>query len=101
MDPEARATLLYDAYVAISEAERADICAFLTESCSRVGLVGRIRVALDGLNTCLGGTVKGLQSHVDNMQAHAIFGPLNIDFKIALSDGPRSEAATKGCGFDG
>lgn len=57
------------------------------------GLVGRVRVALDGLNATLGGSMAALRLHIDAVEARFGKGGAPIDFKLAPSDGGIQNAA--------
>ncbi len=96
----ARATLLYYCYVPLRRGKREEVAEWYTQTCIALGVVGRVRVAFDGINATLGGTRKALEEHVAAMRAHPLFGAQVIDFKLALSDGPRQGDATlEGCNF--
>lgn len=58
----------------------------------RQGLVGRVRVALDGLNATLGGSMAALRAHIASVEARFGEGGPPIDFKLAESEGRRNTA---------
>lgn len=64
--------------------------------------VGRVRVALDGLNATLGGSMAALRQHAAVVQER--FGDLAagppIDFKLAVNRGRKNDAAVAGSKFD-
>ena len=97
-----RWTLLYYCYVDLSgEGTRDGVAAFFNSDNANAGIVGRVRVALDGVNATLGSTTRSaLEAHVRAVQSHPLFGPRSIDFKFAPSAGARQGDATlRGCGF--
>ena len=99
--PSDRWTLLYYCYVDLSSpGAREEVAAWLTSHAAAVGLVGRIRVAKDGVNASVGLTRAAVEAHAAAMTSHPLFGPRNIDFKFAPSAGPRSAEGTSGCRFD-
>lgn len=69
-------------------------CAVLTAALPRSaqGLVGRVRVALDGLNATLGGSMAALRRHIAAVDARFAPGGAPIDFKLAESGGRRNAA---------
>ena len=77
-------TLLYYKYVRISDAEA--YTQQHLELCQRLGLVGRIIVADEGLNGTVSGTVVAVQKYMDTLNQHPLFS--GIDFKIDDVDQP-------------
>jgi UPF0176 protein len=77
-------TLLYYKYVNIPDA--ATFTEQHTEFCQRLGLVGRIIIADEGLNGTVSGTVVQCQKYMDMLNNHPLFG--GIDFKIDDVDEP-------------
>jgi UPF0176 protein len=71
-------TLLYYKYVSIPDAE--NFAAQHLEYCRRLGLVGRIIVADEGLNGTVSGTVVQCRKYMDMLNAHPFLH--SIDFKI-------------------
>ena len=59
------------------------------------GLVGRVRIALDGLNATLGGSLAALRQHAEAVEARFGAGGAPIDFKLAESSGRRSAATMR------
>jgi predicted sulfurtransferase len=89
--------LLYYKYVDLRD-RRDEVKRWFEELCARLRLVGRVRVALDGINVTVGGSVEALQEHVCAVQQR--FGT-DIDFKLQRSArGSRSGLATAQSGFD-
>jgi salicylate hydroxylase len=98
-------TLLYYCYSDLSASNvRDDIAKWLETLPSSTKIVGRIRVAMDGLNATLGGTYEALVAHASDIAKHSRFSPPTIpspiDFKYAKSYGARSNEAIIGCHFD-
>jgi predicted sulfurtransferase len=80
---------------------RAAVKAFIERSCA--GLRGRVRVAYDGINATIGGPRARLLQHIRDVRSHPVLsggggGPA-IDFKLAASGGPRTEAAAAATNF--
>lgn len=50
----------------------------------------RVRVALDGVNCTLGGTVAALERHMEGVRSHDMIRGQDIDFKLSISTGPRN-----------
>ena len=101
-------TLLYYHYFSqkISIEARAALQEMLQTSAQRNNLVGRIRVAFDGINATLGAYSKSdLEKHaneISSLHGEFSFNTENtfIDFKYALSEGSRSIEAIEGCRFN-
>ena len=97
--------LLYYKYVDVENAVfpegegREGLRSFVHENCRVLNLVGRVRVAKDGLNSTLGGRMADLRCHADAISALDGFG--GIDFKLARSDGPLNRKVEEESGFDG
>lgn len=49
-----------------------------------------MRVALDGVNCTLGGSLAALRRHISSVEAHAALRGHDIDFKLAPSRGARN-----------
>jgi UPF0176 protein len=77
-------TLLYYKYVHIPDA--AVYTQQHIELCQRLGLVGRIIIAPEGLNGTVSGTVVQCQKYMDALSVHPLFA--GIDFKIDDVDEP-------------
>ena len=93
-----RWTLLYYCYVPVGD--RAILSRFFEENAARLALVGRVRVAKDGVNATLGALSRdALEEHCASVRS--LGGAFKaIDFKVAPSLGARSAAAVAGCRFD-
>lgn len=91
--------LLYYKFVALADPER--VAEFFERLCSSLSLRGRLRVAPDGVNVTVTGTLPALRAHTAALQAHPRFAFPPIDFK--LSPAPAFAAVpphlTTACGF--
>ena len=77
--------LLYYLYAPCASAV-AEVEHFMRDSCTALCLRGRVRVALDGVNATLGGSLEALRAHAEAVQAHPLLGKVAIDFKLAESE---------------
>ena len=80
-------TLLYYKYTHIPNA--AEFAQQHLEYCERLGIVGRIIVAEEGLNGTISGTVVQCKKYMDNIKANPLFA--DTDFKIDAVDQPSFE----------
>ena len=96
---ECRDLLLYYAYVDLRSAQ-SDVCDWMRSNCEALGLVGRVRVAKDGINATVGGECVAISEHIAAVRAHHLLGPENIDFKQAPWPPDCSAAAVAEAGFD-
>ena len=80
-------TLLYYKYTHSPQAEA--FAAQHLEFCKRLGVVGRIIVAEEGLNGTISGTVVQCKKYMDTVQSNPIFE--GIEFKIDAVDVPSFE----------
>lgn len=90
---EAEGVLLYYAYRDLRQCQ-AEVRDWFEALCCSQGLVGRVRVALDGLNVTLGGSLAALRQHTEDVEQR--FGGqagAAIDFKLAESHGRKNAAA--------
>jgi predicted sulfurtransferase len=58
-------------------------------SCSQLNLVGRVRIARDGVNCTLGGNYESLQQHASQVAER--YSTSSIDFKLTKSVGRKNE----------
>lgn len=77
-------TLLYYKYARIPNAE--EFCREHQAFCERIGIVGRIIVAEEGINGTISGTIVQCQKYMDKLNADPILN--GIDFKIDEVDEP-------------
>ena len=95
--------LLYYYYGSMeSVGGREGVKAWMTANCEDLELRGRVRVAMDGLNCTLGGTMASLRKHCTDLEG---FGRETecfegIDFKLAESPGSLNAAVETESGFD-
>ncbi|KAJ4773127.1 rhodanese-like domain protein [Rhynchospora pubera] len=66
--------------------------------CRSLGLVGRVRIAPDGVNVTVGGKMSSLEKHIEEMKLNPLFD--GTDFKLATCDQPTDDKIIKECGFD-
>ncbi|CAM9336948.1 unnamed protein product, partial [Ectocarpus fasciculatus] len=96
---ESGGVLLYYKYIPLGEEGRVVVKDWYVEHCRAEGLRGRVRVALDGVNCTLGGSLAALRRHIGSVEAHAILRGQGIDFKLASSRGARNSQAAQESGF--
>lgn len=63
--------------------------------------IPRVRVALDGVNCTLGGSLAALRRHIDGVKANAILQGGGIDFKLSASRGARNSQVFMWVGMGG
>ncbi|QDZ19750.1 rhodanese-like domain-containing protein [Chloropicon primus] len=100
-DEEDEGVLLYYKYTD-TEVEslggREGLRRWYEDTCGAKGLVGRVRVARDGINATLGGTMAKLRLHCVELAGFEGFE--GIDYKLARSPGSLNEAVEVESGFD-
>ncbi|CAM9760371.1 unnamed protein product, partial [Ectocarpus sp. 13 AM-2016] len=96
---ETGGVLLYYKYIPLGEEGRAVVKDWYVEHCGVERLRGRVRVALDGVNCTLGGSLAALRRHIGSVKAHAALRGHDIDFKLASSRGARNSQAAEESGF--
>ena len=79
--------MLYYKYTHVPEAE--EFAKQHLEFCERLGIVGRIIVAEEGLNGTISGTVVQCKKYMDHVKSNPLFG--DVDFKIDEVDVPSFE----------
>lgn len=67
---EPEGVLLYYKYLPLDAEAQQGLADYLQRTCTELGLKGRIRVATEGLNTCLGGKLMALAEHRRHMEGH-------------------------------
>lgn len=80
-------TLLYYKYTRIPDAE--EFAQQHLEFCERLGIVGRIIVAEEGLNGTISGTVVQCKKYMDHVKSNPLFD--GIEFKMDEMDAPSFE----------
>ena len=94
--PPVEGVLLYYHYYHTSQPQdQPEVVEWYTALCTEQGLVGRVRVARDGLNATLGGDLEALRAHSAAVAAR--FGE-GIDFKLAESS-RKNDASASEAGF--
>eukprot|EP00752_Nemacystus_decipiens_P009767 g8723.t1 len=91
--------LLYYKYVDLGEERRSAVKDWYLQHCGAEGLRGRVRVALDGVNCTLGGSLAALRRHIVSVEADTILQGRDIDFKLSASRGARNSQAALESGF--
>jgi len=86
--PAAEGVLLYYYFTPLSTRQIEEQQWYI-DSCSELKLVGRVRVARDGVNATLGGNYQNLQKHA--YQVAERYHTDSIDFKLTTSSGRKNE----------
>lgn len=78
--------VLYYKYVRLCETqdELKAVAAAHERLCASLGLTGRVRLALEGINGTLGGSSSSVQSYIETMQQQPQFA--DVDWKTSQSD---------------
>jgi UPF0176 protein len=63
------------------------ITTYLRDLCTKLGLVGRVLLSLEGINSNLAGTASGITAFCEALSQHPLFG--GIDFKLDSSSQAR------------
>jgi predicted sulfurtransferase/predicted esterase len=71
---------------------------WMYEMCKQLNLRGRVRIARDGINATLGGTLAELREHAIKVAER--YNTTEIDFKLSSSAGKKSEVYAKDSGFN-
>ncbi|KAJ3681331.1 hypothetical protein LUZ60_015820 [Juncus effusus] len=88
--------LLYYKYVKIPDLQ--SVLDFYDSGCRSLRLVGRVRIAPDGVNVTVGGKMESLEKHIEEMKLNPLFD--GTDFKLASCESPTNERISRECGFD-
>ncbi|CAM6017016.1 unnamed protein product [Sphagnum balticum] len=94
-DGEMHGVLLYYKFVVIPDVPA--VVAWFSSLCSSLALLGRIRIAPDGVNVTVGGTMESLSKHMDAVDANPLFA--NIDFKLSSCKPCADQKVAAECGF--
>ncbi|CAM6039401.1 unnamed protein product [Sphagnum compactum] len=94
-DGEMHGVLLYYKFVVIPDVPA--VVAWFSSLCSSLALLGRIRIAPDGVNVTVGGTMESLFKHMDAVDANPLFA--NIDFKLSSCKPCADQKVAVECGF--
>ena len=94
--------LLYYKYVdlcSLDKGGREGLYEWMKSNCERLNLVGRVRVAHDGLNATLGGKVCNLREHARQLVLRDPAAFDGTDFKLQVSEGAVNEDVEVESGF--
>lgn len=98
-EAEKNGVLLYYKYTSSPIEDLNQLFTFYESNCSSLGLLGRVRLAPQGVNVTIGGKVSLLHSHITSLlDAYGGFFE-GTDFKLASCDEPLSMEVAKECGF--
>ncbi|XP_022931639.1 rhodanese-like domain-containing protein 6 isoform X1 [Cucurbita moschata] len=87
--------LLYYKYAQIPDLD--DLVSFYKSNCISLGLVGRVRLASQGVNVTVCGKLCSLKSHIAVMNLNSLFD--GTDFKLASCHQPMNDVVARECGF--
>jgi predicted sulfurtransferase len=89
--------LLYFKYVVVAPEKVEELSQSQHELCTRLGLKGRIRIGVEGINGSCGGSADACTQYIDKMEAGVLFS--GIDWKRSQSDiEPFAELVVRSCG---
>jgi len=97
--PDKGELLLYYCYIDLRAAQ-SEVCDWMRSNCTSLGLVGRVRVARDGISATIGGTAAAIAEHIAAVQAHPLLGGQRTDFKVAPWPRDCSAKAAAEAGFN-
>ncbi|KAF8392701.1 hypothetical protein HHK36_023050 [Tetracentron sinense] len=87
--------LLYYKYASVPDLH--ELLIFYESNCKSLGLLGRVRLAPDGVNVTVGGKLSSLEKHITAVKSNSLFE--GTDFKLASCHGPLNDRIAKECGF--
>ncbi|KAH9312448.1 hypothetical protein KI387_027483 [Taxus chinensis] len=87
--------LLYYKYVDIPDTE--SLLNWFRNDCTALGLVGRVRIAPNGINVTVGGKMTSLEKHIAAVDSNTLFK--GCDFKLASCQCLLDQQIAKECGF--
>ncbi|MCL7036798.1 hypothetical protein MKW94_023602 [Papaver nudicaule] len=93
--PSEDGILLYYKYAEIPDVN--NLVEFYNSNCKSLNLLGRVRIAPDGVNVTVGGKLAALEKHIEDVKLNDLFQ--GTDFKLASCDSPSNEKIAKECGF--
>ncbi|KAL2924866.1 Rhodanese-like domain-containing protein 6 [Bienertia sinuspersici] len=98
-DSDKQGILLYYKYTSSPIDDLNQLFTFYNSNCSSLGLLGRVRIAPQGVNVTIGGKISLLHSHIASLLND--YGGFfeGTDFKLASCDEPLSMEVAKECGF--
>ena len=96
---EKHGVLLYYKYTNPAIEDLNQLLTFYESNCSSLGLLGRVRIAPQGVNVTVGGKFSSLKSHIDALLKlnDGLFH--GTDFKLASCDEPLNDKVARECGF--
>lgn len=92
---EDHGVLLYYKYVNIPDTDA--LVDWFQDNCTFLGLLGRVRVAPEGINVTVGGKMSSLEKHITAVESIPLFK--GCDFKLASCHRPLDQRIAKECGF--
>ncbi|KAK9084399.1 hypothetical protein Scep_030870 [Stephania cephalantha] len=87
--------LLYYKYVEVPDL--AQLLSFYDSNCKSLGLLGRVRIAREGVNVTVGGKLSLLEEHIAAVKSFNFFE--GTDFKLASCNSPLDNRIATECGF--
>ncbi|KAF5781622.1 putative Rhodanese-like domain, serine hydrolase FSH, Zinc finger, FYVE/PHD-type, rhodanase [Helianthus annuus] len=94
-DDDKYGVLLYYKYTKIPDLD--DLFTTYTSNCTALSLLGRVRLAPDGVNVTIGGKLSSLNEHIAFMSKNQLFD--GTDFKLATCSEPINDKIADECGF--
>ncbi|KAJ0870268.1 putative chromatin regulator PHD family [Helianthus annuus] len=94
-DDDKYGVLLYYKYTKIPDLD--DLFTTYTSNCTALSLLGRVRLAPDGVNVTIGGKLSSLNEHIAFMSKNQLFD--GTDFKLATCSEPINDKIAEECGF--
>lgn len=93
--PDQYGVVLYYKYTPIPDVDQ--LFSFYDSNCNSLGLLGRVRLAPDGVNVTIGGKLSLLEKHIAAVKSNSLFE--GTDFKLASCHDPLNDQVAKECGF--
>ncbi|XP_072998133.1 rhodanese-like domain-containing protein 6 [Typha latifolia] len=87
--------LLYYKYAPVPDVP--SLVRFYNSNSRSLGLLGRVRIAPDGVNVTVGGKMSSLEKHIAELESMSLFE--GTDFKLASCERPSNEKIAQECGF--
>ncbi|XP_043724199.1 rhodanese-like domain-containing protein 6 isoform X2 [Telopea speciosissima] len=94
-EEEEEGVLLYYKFVSVPDTQ--ELVSFYDLNCRSLGLLGRVRIASDGVNVTVGGKLSSLEKHIAVLKSNNLFE--GTDFKLASCHCPSNEIIAEECGF--
>ncbi|CAO2832520.1 unnamed protein product [Amaranthus hypochondriacus] len=91
--------LLYYKYTSSPIENLDELSTFYESNCSSLNLLGRVRLAPQGVNVTIGGKISHLHNHISELLNKYRDFFEGTDFKLASCDEPLSMDVAKECGF--